>query len=93
MMLDRGADALEAFEKALQLDPMDYFAHNGKALALVSLHRYEEALAAIDQAILLAPNDESMYRNKAGILGNLHRHDEAQYYSHNAKKLARSRMN
>lgn len=30
---------------------------------------------------------------KAGILQNLNRKDEAQYYSHNAKKLARSRMN
>ena len=49
--------ALEAFEKATELDPTDAIAWQGKGRALYSLEKDQEALKAIETAMELEPNN------------------------------------
>ena len=43
--------ALQAYDKALELNPDDYNAWCGKAMTLFNLRYYEEALQVFDDAI------------------------------------------
>lgn len=64
-------EALDAYERSIQLDPNDDFVYHCKGDVLYDLERYEEALAAYDQAIRLDPNYASAYKGKAGALYEL----------------------
>ncbi len=48
--LDKGEEALKAFEKAIELDPDNAEAWCGKGGALIQLGRYEEASKAVKKA-------------------------------------------
>jgi tetratricopeptide (TPR) repeat protein len=69
-------EALEAYDKAIELDPNYVQAYNNKGAALVGLGRYREALEAYDKAIELDPNNVQAYVNKGKVLINLKREDE-----------------
>ena len=73
----RYQEALTVFEQALQLDPDDTVAYNGKGLAFFELKRYQEALTAFKQAIELDPKFTNAYINKGQALYNLKRYQEA----------------
>ncbi|HEY6871239.1 MAG TPA: tetratricopeptide repeat protein [Geobacteraceae bacterium] len=51
--LQKYSEALEAFDKAIELDPSFPFSWSGKALALQALERYEESLSSADKALSL----------------------------------------
>ncbi len=70
-------EAILAFEQALQLDPDDAVAYNGKGLALANLQFYQDALIAYEQAIVLNPYFTNAYLNKGSVLCNLKRYQEA----------------
>jgi tetratricopeptide (TPR) repeat protein len=55
-MMAKYAEALAAFEHALQLAPQFVPAWDGKAWALGILGRREEALAAVNRALELDPD-------------------------------------
>lgn len=59
--------ALTAFDHALRLDPANYFALHGKALALRHLRRYSDAMAHARQAMRLYPT-EPVFSNELGTL-------------------------
>lgn len=69
--------ALEAYKKAILLDPSNALIINKKANALKKLGRYEEALTTYEQAIGLAPNLAVAYRGKSAVLAALGRYEEA----------------
>jgi Flp pilus assembly protein TadD len=48
--------AIEAFNKAIRLDPNDARPWSGKGDALNKLGRYDESVDAYDEAIRLDPN-------------------------------------
>ena len=73
----RHADALQAFEKAIQLQPDDADAWIGKGQALFNLERWAEALPAYENAIQLKPHDAMAWAGKGVTLGQLGRHVEA----------------
>ncbi len=73
----RYQEALTVFEQALQLDPDDAVAYNGKGLAFFELKRYQEALAAFEQAVVLNPKFVHAYGNKGMALYELKRYQEA----------------
>src|SRR5260370_12769552 len=54
-------EALQAYERAIQLDPNFAEAHDARGDALSSLERSQEALAAYEQAIQLDPNYAHAY--------------------------------
>lgn len=64
-LLDRGrkalhrgqfSKALEAFDRAVALDPRNYMAHSHRADALLRLRRYDEALQAYQRAYEINPS-------------------------------------
>lgn len=60
--------ALQASERALALDPLDFFAWHGKLTALRHLRRYEEARQSAEQAMRRFPQE----RVFADQLGTIH---------------------
>jgi tetratricopeptide (TPR) repeat protein len=69
-------ESIQAYEKAIILEP-DYFeAWNGKADALNRVQQFTEALVASDQALKIKPDYVQGWINRGVILYNLGRFDE-----------------
>jgi len=64
-------DALQAFEKAITLDPFCADNLNSKGIILNQLGRYREAIEYFDQAIDLDPCSAAYWSNKAEALYEL----------------------
>jgi superkiller protein 3 len=85
--LGRYEEALQAIDKALELNPDNSYAWNNKGIALRNLGRHEEALQAYDKALELNPDYSNAWYNKGIALYNLGRHEEAQRASKKASEL------
>lgn len=68
LQLEFAGDALVAYERALRIAAEDLAAHNGKALALMELGRYEEALRVLDLALLMHPGDPVLLGNREQVI-------------------------
>ena len=86
--LGRDGEALEAFVKAVELDPENAVAWRKKGTALGKLGRDEEALEAFVRAIELDPKDVAAWSNKVTALIRLGRDDEVKE-AKVAEKLAK----
>jgi tetratricopeptide (TPR) repeat protein len=75
--LERYELALNACDKAIQLDAQFGDALVGKGIALFELDRCAEALAAYEEAIKLDPRNFVAWTNKGFILNALGHHEEA----------------
>lgn len=75
--LGRLEEALEAYDRAIQLQPDYAWAWARRARTLRLLERYEEALACYDRALTLDPNYAWAYNGKGIILDRLQRHEDA----------------
>jgi tetratricopeptide (TPR) repeat protein len=75
--LKQYAEALDAYEQALLLDPASALAYENKGSTLYRLERYAEALAACEQALQLDPTCGPAYGCKFGVLFRLRRYKEA----------------
>ncbi|PKL57612.1 MAG: hypothetical protein CVV34_06610 [Methanomicrobiales archaeon HGW-Methanomicrobiales-5] len=69
--------ALECFNKSLELDPQFEDAWLGKSVALYNLRRYQDALQSIDRALELNPEYATAWWMKGMILSSLGKPDEA----------------
>ena len=85
--LGRYEEALQAIDKALELNPDYSDAWYNKGVALRKLGRYEEALQAIDKALKLKPDDFDAWYNKCVALRKLGRYKEAQIAFKKASEL------
>lgn len=63
--------ALEHYEKALKLNPLDFNAHYESAFTLSMLARHPEALQAAIRAQVIDPDSEHPYVLEANVLDNL----------------------
>jgi tetratricopeptide (TPR) repeat protein len=82
--IDRYDVALEAAERAIELDPLDPLARRVYALALIWVGRYSEALDQLEQAVALNPNLASPYFELASMYRTLAVRDPnggADYYA------------
>ncbi len=70
-------DALEALNKALELNPKQEYALSIKGYALGNLGRYDEALAALNAYLEIKPKDSFALLAKGAVLANLGKYDEA----------------
>jgi tetratricopeptide (TPR) repeat protein len=65
------AEAIEALDRALKIDPEYIDAWYIKGLALISLHKYKEAITAWDQTIRIDPGKAVVWYNKGIALFHL----------------------
>ena len=74
---DRPAEALDAIDAAIGLDPTDADAHTLRAAILIDRRRWADALAAADYALMLSPEHQNAANFRALALVKLGRKDEA----------------
>src|SRR6266496_477269 len=70
-------EALQAYERAIQLDPSFAEAHDARGDALFCLNRSQEALAAYERAIHLDAKYAHAYEGKGSLLYDLKHYHEA----------------
>ncbi len=70
-------EALNNYDKAIQIRPEYSEAWNGEAKTLYELKRYSEALDAYDKAIQIQPNYLEAWLGRGYVLDNLQKYQEA----------------
>ena len=75
--LGKHAEALKAFEKAIEIDPTYHEAWFNKGVALGDLGKHAEALKALEKAIEIDPSDDEVWFNKGLLLADLEKYEEA----------------
>ena len=75
--LGRHNEALQAYNRAIEIDPQVAVAWNNKGNALDDLGKYDEAIAAFNEAIRLDPKFAEAWSNKGIALIGQGKHDEA----------------
>lgn len=79
--------ALECFNKSLELDPQFEEAWRGKSVALYNLGRFQDAIQPIDRALELNPDYAEAWWTKGMILSSLGKPDEADYCYARAQEI------
>lgn len=69
--------AIEAYTKAIELQPDYAAAYNNRGSAYDELGKYDEAIRDYDRAIELQPDDPMAYNNRGSAYGELGKYDEA----------------
>ena len=69
--------AMTFFDKAIEIEPLNYFAWANKGLILKKLDKREEAILCYDRAIQIQPNYPNSWFNKGVLLGCLGQLEEA----------------
>ncbi|MCJ7444802.1 MAG: tetratricopeptide repeat protein [Methanotrichaceae archaeon] len=80
-------EAIQAYDKAIDLDPNFAKGWKTKGSALFGLGKYDEAIAAYDKAIQLDPNDAEAWNNTGHALESLGKTSEANAAYGKAKEL------
>ncbi len=76
--LGQSADAVAAFEQALQHDPRDAVTRTGLAMALRDLDRHAAALLQLDKALADNPQLAVAHRERGMTLARMKRDEEAE---------------
>jgi tetratricopeptide (TPR) repeat protein len=74
---ERPAEALEAFDRAVALNPQSASSWTSRGITLRLLRRVDEALASLERALTLDPDDADAWFAKAAALAQLERDEEA----------------
>ncbi|MDO4732450.1 MAG: tetratricopeptide repeat protein [Bacillota bacterium] len=69
--------AIEAYSKAIELDPDYAAAYYNRGSAYDDLKQYDEAIADYSKAIELDPDDAAVYNNRGSAYDDLKQYDEA----------------
>jgi tetratricopeptide (TPR) repeat protein len=75
--LNRYEQAIQCFDKAIEIDATDMKIWNSKGSLLGSLGRYEQAIQCFDKAIEIDPHNLAVLRNKGTALHYLGRYEQA----------------
>ena len=84
---DSHEEALQAFDKAIEINQSYAFAWGGKGYVLYNMGRYEEAIPVYDRAVELDPQDADAWHNKGVALNLLNRTAEASVALAKAEEL------
>jgi TolB-like protein len=71
-------EAVQSFERAIRMSPVDPFPFAGMGYALIELRRFDEALIAGKKALRLAPSFPAAIRCLASAFAHLGRDDESR---------------
>ena len=66
--MDRLEDALEEFEKAIDLNPTHAWSFGNRAIVLESQGRFAEALESVERALELSPGDSDFTATRSAVL-------------------------
>jgi len=75
--LGRYDEALQAYNRAIEIDPQLAAAWNNKGIILEGQGKYDEAIKAYDEVIRLDPNLAEAWHNKGVAFGKQSKYDEA----------------
>ena len=75
--INEALNALKYFDKAIELDPLNYLAWANKGLILKSLDRLDDAILCYNRALTINPNYITVWYNKGVLLGSIGNFDEA----------------
>jgi tetratricopeptide (TPR) repeat protein len=70
-------EAIQCYDKALEIEPNHAYVWIKKASALVDLGKLNEVIQCIDKALEIEPNDAPTWNNKGLVLAKLGKYDEA----------------
>ena len=70
-------EAIDHFNKAIEIEPLNYLAWSNKGLGLKILNRFEDALMCYERALTFKPDHINTWFNKAVLLGCMERYEEA----------------
>ncbi len=87
LQMGKRKDAIESFEKAVDLNPKNSYARNNLGLALIYDKRFEEAADALEQAVELEPVEAYMWNNLGMAYEQLDRLDDARVAYGNAVEM------
>jgi predicted negative regulator of RcsB-dependent stress response len=87
LQMGKRADAIESFEKAVELNPKNSYARNNLGLALIYDKRFEEAVDSLEQAVELEPVEAYMWNNLGMAYEQLDRLDDARNAYGNAVEM------
>lgn len=85
--LDRTADAVEAYQRSLQLESGDQDVSLALGAALSHLGKYAQALNVFEELARLYPDLEPTYCNRIMVYSELGRHDRAEEMFYMAQEL------
>ncbi len=71
-------EAIECYDKSIEIDSNNPVVWNNKGLALNLLGKYNEAIASYDNSIKIDPNDADVWNNKGLALNALGNDNEAK---------------
>ena len=86
-LLQRHQQAIDCFDKALEIDPKNPKALRGKASGLARQQKFEQAIYYYDKALELEPNDYGLYKTKGTVYFYLEKYEEAVYFYDKALEL------
>ena len=69
--LNRYSDALDSFDKSIELDPKQAKVWNKRGITLERLGRNQQALASYEKALLIDSTDELARQNREALLQQL----------------------
>jgi tetratricopeptide (TPR) repeat protein len=75
--INEALNALKYFDKAIEIDPLNYLAWANKGLILKSLDRLDDALLCYNRALSINPNYVTVWYNKGVLLGSIGNFSEA----------------
>jgi tetratricopeptide (TPR) repeat protein len=87
LQMGKRKDAIESFEKAVDLNPKNSYARNNLGLALIYDKRFEEAADTLEQAVELEPVEAYMWNNLGMAYEQLDRLDDARVAYGNAVEM------
>jgi len=64
----QGQEAIDLYDKAIQIYPQNFYAYHNKGTTLIQLERYLEAVEALNMALSIKPDDSDALVNKAVAL-------------------------
>ena len=91
--LGRYEEALEAFNKALEINPEDESDLLWKGFVLLSLNKHEETVEAFSKALEINPKNDYALSRKGIALANLGRYEEALEALNKGPRKSTQQMN
>ncbi len=83
----RYSQALQAYEEALRMDPLNFYAWNGKGTTLYNQGNYKKAMEAYQRATEIEPDNAIVWVSAGMVLNRLQRYQQALVHFERALEI------